>query len=194
MTSNAARSLNNVFKEARGLPICAIVEATYYKLLERFNKRREHTRNLHYTGQLFSERVTKILEKRAAHAALFDVNIIDVGLYEMVAKNERTGRTRRRDRSYKVILAESSWPKYKCRKPQNTGITCKHVIAACAARNFDPNQFTHQYYRVNALVCTWKCTFEIFGREEDLPEYNGDRIISNRTLVKKVKESQSTYP
>jgi hypothetical protein len=59
------------------------------------------------------------------------------------------------------------------------------VIAACAARNFDPNQFTHQLYRVNALVRTWKCTFEIFGREEDWPEYNGDRIIHDRTLIKK---------
>jgi hypothetical protein len=38
---------------------------------------------------------------------------------------------------------------------------------------------------VNALVRTWECTFEIFGREEDWPKYNGDRIISDRTLVKK---------
>jgi hypothetical protein len=59
MISNTAESLNNVFKEARGLSICAIVEATYYKLLEWFNKRREHAHNLHYTCQLFSESVTK---------------------------------------------------------------------------------------------------------------------------------------
>jgi hypothetical protein len=119
MISNAAESLNNVFKEARGLPICAIVEAAYYKLLEWFNKRREHARNLHYTCQLFSERMTKILEKRAAHAAVLDVNIIDVdrGFYEVVVKNERTGRTGRCDRGYKVILAEASRPKCKCRKP-----------------------------------------------------------------------------
>jgi hypothetical protein len=140
--------------------------------------------------------VTKILEKRAAHAAVLDVNIIDVDrdLYEVVVKYERTGRTERRDRSYKVILAESSRPKCKCRKPQNTGIACKHVIAAYAARNFDPNQFTHQYYRVNALVRTWEGTFEIFGREEDWPEYNGDRIISDRTLVKKGRRKSKCLP
>jgi hypothetical protein len=84
----------------------------------------------------FLKRVTKILEKRAAHAVVLDV---DRGLYEVVVKNERTGRTGRRDRRYKVILAEDSRPKCKYRKPQNTGITCKHVIAACTARNFDPN-------------------------------------------------------
>jgi hypothetical protein len=107
MTSNAIEYLNNVFKEARGLSVCAIVEVTYYKLLEWFNKRREHARNLHYTCQLFSERVTKILEKRAAHAAVLDVNIIDVdrGLYEVVVKNERTRKIGRCDRSYKVILS-----------------------------------------------------------------------------------------
>jgi hypothetical protein len=59
------------------------------------------------------------------------------------------------------------------------------VIAVCAARNFDPNQFTHQYYRVNALVHTWEGTFEIFDREKDLSEYNGDKIISDHKLVKK---------
>jgi hypothetical protein len=101
------------------LPICAIVEATYYKFLEWFNKRREHACNLHYICQLFSERMIKILEKRAAHAAVLDVNIIDVdhGLYEVMVKNECTGRTGRRDRSYKVILAEGRRPKCKCRKP-----------------------------------------------------------------------------
>jgi hypothetical protein len=164
MTSNAAESLNNIFKEACGLPICAIVEATYYKFLEWFNKRSEHACNLHYTCQLFSERMTKILEKHAAHAAVLDV---DHGLYKVMVKNERTGRTGRRDRSYKVTLAEGSRPKCKCRKPQNTEIACKHVIAACAARNFDPNQYTHQYYHVNALLRTWEGTFEIFGREKN---------------------------
>jgi hypothetical protein len=63
--------------------------------------------------------VTKILEKQAEHAAILDVNIIDGdhSLYEVVVKNERTRRTGRHDRSYKVILAEGSRTKYKCRKP-----------------------------------------------------------------------------
>jgi hypothetical protein len=139
----------------------------------------------------FLKRVTKILEKRAAHAVVLDV---DRGLYEVVVKNERTGRTGRRDRRYKVILAEDSRPKCKYRKPQNTGITCKHVIAACTARNFDPNQFTHQYYHVTALMRTWEGTFEIFGREEDWPEFNEDRIIPDRTLVKKGRRKSKRLP
>jgi hypothetical protein len=34
ITSNNSESLHKVFKEARGLLICALIEASYYKLLE----------------------------------------------------------------------------------------------------------------------------------------------------------------
>jgi hypothetical protein len=63
------------------------------------------------------------------------VNIFDVDrdLYEVVVKNECTGRTRRHDLSYKISLTEGSRAKYKCRKPQNGSVV---------TRNFDPNQFT----------------------------------------------------
>jgi hypothetical protein len=41
MTSNGSESLNNVFKIARQLSICAIVENTWHKCVEWFYKRRE---------------------------------------------------------------------------------------------------------------------------------------------------------
>jgi hypothetical protein len=40
---------------------------------------------------------------------------------------------------------------------------------------------------------TWEGTFEIFGREEDWPEYNGDKIIPDRTLVKKGKKKVKMF-
>jgi L-asparaginase II len=62
----------------------------------------------------------------------------------------------RQDHSYKVILAENHSPKCKCREPQNMFITCKHVLAVCAAQNYNPNNYTHQFHSIQALVTTAK--------------------------------------
>jgi len=197
MTSNAAESLNNVFREARGLPVCAIVEATYYKLLEWFNKRKQHARVLAQNGQIFSERVTKILEKNAEDAKQLEVQVIDLdhGVFEVISKHERvTKHGARQDRSYKVILTENHPPKCKCREPQNLFIACKHILAVCAVRNYNPNIYTHQFYSVHALLRTWEGHFEIFGKEEDWPTYDGDRIIPDRKLVQKGRRKSKRMP
>ena len=41
MTSNGSESLNNVFRVARQLPVCALVEKTFYKSVEWFHQRRK---------------------------------------------------------------------------------------------------------------------------------------------------------
>jgi hypothetical protein len=43
MTSNGLESLNNVFRIARQLPVCAIVENTWHKCVEWFYQRRQIT-------------------------------------------------------------------------------------------------------------------------------------------------------
>jgi hypothetical protein len=65
MISNGSESLHKVFKEARGLPVCALIEALYYKLLEWFNKIRLLAKELANTRQIFSNRVADILKKSA---------------------------------------------------------------------------------------------------------------------------------
>ena len=196
MTSNGSESLHMVFKEARGLPICALVIASYYKLLEWFNKRKVLALELYNNDQVFSNRVTRILERRAEKASRHEVKIVDIvlGVYEVIAKNERQTRQGQQDRVYKVILSQDAMAKCKCRKPQNTGIACSHVLAVCAVRNFDPIAFTHQhYYGTITLMCTWEGRFEVFGREEDWASYHGPKIIPDRNLIKKGRRKNKRY-
>jgi hypothetical protein len=40
MTTNGPESLNNVFKEARELPVTSLVEVTFYKSVKYFAERR----------------------------------------------------------------------------------------------------------------------------------------------------------
>jgi MULE transposase domain len=153
MTSDGSESLHKVFKEACGLLVCALVEASYYKLLEWFNKRRLLARELASTEQIFSNRVADILEKRANKVMRHEVQItnLDECVYEVIAKYECVTKHGRQDRSYRVVVNPGQKLKCKCRKSHNTYIACSHVLAVCAARNYDPNEFTNYYYTISAL-------------------------------------------
>ena len=145
---------------------------------------------------MFSNRVSRILERRAEKASRHEVKIVDIerGLYEVIAKNERRTRHGQQDRVYDVVVRDDLLPICKCRKPQNTGIACSHILAVCANRNFDSNAFTRQdYYGVITLMCTWEGRFEVFGREEDWPPYHGPKIIPDRNLIKKGRRKNKRY-
>jgi hypothetical protein len=118
MTSNGFESLHKVFKEARGLSVCAPVETSYYKLLESFNKRRLLARELANIGQIFSNRVTGILKKRANKVMRHEVQItnLDEGVYEVIAKYEYVIKHGRQVRSHRVVVNPGQRPKCKCRK------------------------------------------------------------------------------
>ncbi|XP_027336945.1 uncharacterized protein LOC113850565 [Abrus precatorius] len=53
MTTNLSESVNKVFKGARNLPICALVKATYGRLVEYFVKRGEEAMSDLHNGSMF---------------------------------------------------------------------------------------------------------------------------------------------
>jgi hypothetical protein len=163
MISNGSESLHKVFKEARGKPVCALIIATHYKLLEWLNQRKLLARELAGIHQIFSNRVATILEKRANKAMRHEVQIVDIdgGVYKVIAKNDRVTKHGTQDQSYNVVLNSGGHPKCKCRKTQNTSIACSHVLVVRAVRNYDPNEFTNPLYKVDALMSTWGCHFEV---------------------------------
>jgi hypothetical protein len=64
MTSNGSESLNNVFRIARQLPICAIVENTWHKCVEWFYQRRQIAAAWEAQGLVFSQKVTEMIKHR----------------------------------------------------------------------------------------------------------------------------------
>jgi len=57
MTSNLVESQNNVYKGTRGLPITAIVKASYYRLAALFAKRGHEAAARVNSGEPFSENI-----------------------------------------------------------------------------------------------------------------------------------------
>jgi hypothetical protein len=62
MISNGSESLNNVFRIARQLLVCAIIENTWHKCVEWFYKRREVVAAWEVQGLIFSQNVTELIK------------------------------------------------------------------------------------------------------------------------------------
>uniref|UniRef100_A0A2N9GCN4 MULE transposase domain-containing protein n=1 Tax=Fagus sylvatica TaxID=28930 RepID=A0A2N9GCN4_FAGSY len=73
MTTNLSECFNGVLKGARNLPITAMVEFIYFKLVHYFNDRRVKTQAQLTSGQAFSTHAMEIFQKWSEKASLHHV-------------------------------------------------------------------------------------------------------------------------
>ena len=76
MTTNIAESFNNVLKGVRGLPLCSIIELTFYRTANFFRDRGNAAMQC---STRFSPRVESIIEKRKAKAQFHRTRIFNLG-------------------------------------------------------------------------------------------------------------------
>ena len=71
MTSNLVESMNSVFKGIRKEPITSLVESTFYKCVDLFQRRATQSAAVLQSGQQFTEacqdRLTEEMEKANTH-------------------------------------------------------------------------------------------------------------------------------
>jgi hypothetical protein len=93
MTSNDSESLNNVFRIARQLPICAIVENTWHKCVEWFYQRRQIAAAWETQGLVFSQKVTEMIKYHGDKGRTYDVIPLDWGInnYDVYNRNDLIG-------------------------------------------------------------------------------------------------------
>jgi hypothetical protein len=89
MTSNGSETLNNVFRIARQLLVCAIIENMWHKCVEWFYKCREITTAWEAQGLVFSQKVTKLIKHRGDKGRTYDVIPLDWGInnYDVYNRN-----------------------------------------------------------------------------------------------------------
>jgi hypothetical protein len=89
MTNNGSESLNNVFRIARQLPVCAIVENTWHKCVEWFYKRREIIAAWEAQGLVFSQKITELIKHRGDKGRTYDIIPLDWGInnYDVYNRN-----------------------------------------------------------------------------------------------------------
>jgi hypothetical protein len=64
MITNGLESLNNVFKEARELPVTSLIEIIFYKSINFFAERRTNAETMVQQGFLFFPKIQALLEER----------------------------------------------------------------------------------------------------------------------------------
>ncbi|XP_072084670.1 uncharacterized protein [Arachis hypogaea] len=77
MTTNLVECINSVLKNARNLPITALVKATFYRLNELFIRKRAEAEARINAGHVFSELVTSKLHANQLAAGNIQVNCFD---------------------------------------------------------------------------------------------------------------------
>jgi hypothetical protein len=84
MTSNGSESLNSVFRVVRQLPVSAIVDRTYYKVVDWFVKRREVAEKWNQNGMELSSKILSVLENRIRKAKEHRVIPLGPNTYEVI--------------------------------------------------------------------------------------------------------------
>jgi hypothetical protein len=73
MTNNGLGSLNNVFRIARQLSVCAIIENTCHKYVEWFYNRREVVAVWEVQVLVFSQKVTELIKHRGDKRRTYNI-------------------------------------------------------------------------------------------------------------------------
>jgi hypothetical protein len=77
MTNNGSESLNNVFRIARQLPVCAMVENTWHKCVEWFYNHREVAAVWEAQGLVFSQKIIELIKYHSDKGRTYDVIPLD---------------------------------------------------------------------------------------------------------------------
>jgi hypothetical protein len=159
MTTNISEVYNNVLKGARGLPVAAILELTFYRSVEYFRKRRIIVNALHANGTVWVEEILVHLERKREKTNQHHVRPFhdELEIFQVITTCSRVGNTRKGGRTHRVDLVKR---KCTCGKMQLLHYSCSHVLAACSFVSLDYNQFISSYYSVEMLYHTWSQVLE----------------------------------
>ena len=118
---------NSVLKGARGLPVTALVQLTFFRLNRYFVARREQGYNILASYEQYNPYVDV---KIKAH-------VVKAGSFEIVLYTHNQGRFHvksKRGRTHRLNLHDH---KCTCGKTLIYGFPCSHIIATCQFRSID---------------------------------------------------------
>jgi hypothetical protein len=129
MMTNVVESFNNVLKGVRALPLCAIIELTFYRTADYF---RDRGNSAMACDTKFSSKVKEILEKRRGKAHHHCTRIFDLQTNEFEIRCKRWyGSAYSAVDTIQQCQLRSNEATWTCNKPKLQHIPCSHVIVAC---------------------------------------------------------------
>ena len=121
MTTNMSEVFNSVLKEARSLPLTALVQLTFSHLNSHFVARREQG----------ADRLTSDEQITPHVDAHIQGHVVKAGSMEIVLYDHIQGRFHVKSRSGRIHHLNLNDKKCTCGKTLIYGFPCSHIIAAC---------------------------------------------------------------
>ncbi|RYR35871.1 hypothetical protein Ahy_A10g050973 [Arachis hypogaea] len=162
--------INSVLKEARNLPVTALVKATFYKLNELFTRKRVEVEARINAGYTFSKIVTSKLHANQRAAGNIQVNCFDrqnevFELCEMPNGLE-----------FAVDLHQHYCD---CGEFQVDHMPYRHIFICCANQRLNWQVYVHDVYRMDQVQKVYRARFKPLENRTTWPMYHGPRFIPN---------------
>ena len=159
MTTNISECFNGVLKGARGLPIAAMVEFTWCKLVAYFHDRHKQITSDRSQGKVWSDYAMGIYTKNAQKISGHTLRNFnhETGVYQVVTpyNNHRGGRG---NHSHKVHVLDRTCG---CGKWQNIKIPCSHAIKVLQGLHLDATSYIDPCYSLDNAIQTYAHHFEV---------------------------------
>ena len=139
MTTNMSELFKSVLKEARSLPITALVQLTFFQINSYFVARRKQGANILASDEQYTPYVDAKIKARAVKA----------GSFEIVLYNYNHGRFHVKSRSGRTHHLNLNNHKCTCGKTLIYGFPCSHIIATCQFHSIDFRSFVQGYYNIH---------------------------------------------
>ena len=169
--TNVAECVNSVLKDARRLPVAALVEQTFYNMVKYFYKRRSMYGSQIASGKRFTSHCTTLIEHRMQSAYRHHVTFFNhaQGVFEV--KTGYCRETRKGGNTHVLCLAQRQC---SCGKFDAIKIPCSHVLAACMAAGIDYTSYIDPVYELETTLKCYTSEFQPLGDETFWPTFPGD--------------------
>ncbi|XP_065626133.1 uncharacterized protein LOC136066181 [Quercus suber] len=181
MTTNISECFNGVLKGARGLPIAALVEFTWSKLVEYFHDRHKEYLNRLSEGKKWSQYAFDKWEgnKLKSEKHYLKPFNSEQMIYQIVTSF--TCSAGGGNHSYEVRIRERTC---SCGKWQNIGIPCSHAIRVCDYLNIDSTAYIHPCYGLDNALNTYQHAFVIPKSQSLWRDPMGPKWLPNPALLR----------
>ena len=181
MTTNISECFNGVLKGARGLPISAMVEFTWCKLVAYFHDRHKQITSDLSQGKVWSDYAMKIYnknEQKIAGHTLRNFNH-EEGVYQVVTSysDHRGGGG---NHSHDVHVFART---YGCGKWQNLKIPCSHAIKVLQGLHLDATSYIDPCYSLNNTIHRYSHNFVVPKSESLWRDVHGPRWVPDSQLL-----------
>ncbi|XP_055961213.1 uncharacterized protein LOC126674857 [Mercurialis annua] len=172
MTTNYAESVNATLKNIRGLPITAMIEAIFRKLVEKYISRWNFYKSLIVKDIEYTPICIQILRKAGDKSRTHVVQPYDMTTMTCEVVTKKNNHNQAGGNVHTVNLHKK---KCTCGKFQQLKVPCSHAMAVCLKENLNPHDYIGSHYRNQNAIQAWSHVFhslrdrERWIKPNDLP-------------------------